>query len=353
VAARTPSRAWSVVLAGIVLASCATRLPPLPSREPGPAPAVEALMQRRATPIERGSYRIAPGDVLALRVLGSPELTGSFRVSNRGVLALPLVGSVPVEGLTEPEAATRLAQALSDLLVDPQVTVSVGEYAGQRVCVVGAVGQPGVYALRSANQTIADLLTEAGGITSDAGTGMFLTPVREGSDGGQMEALARLDAVAAVDLARSRRDTFEIDLTRLYQGRTVPEFGAPVRGGDTLIVPPLGDVYVEGWVERPGGYRLSHGTTLNGAISRAGGLSFPAARNGVTLKRLRRDGHVETFGVDYPRIVGGEVTDPYLETGDRIEIAANPFKLVPWGLYEFATRIFRVGISGHTGTVEP
>lgn len=343
-----------VVLAGVVLAACAPHVQPLPPRDATPAAGVEALMQRRATPTDLGSYRIAPGDTLALRVLGSQDLTGSFRVSSGGVLTLPLgVGSVPVAGLTEPEATMRVAQALSDLLVDPQVTVSVGEYAGQRVCVVGAVGHPGVYALRTSNQTIADLLTEAGGITSDAGTGMFLTPAREGGDGGQLEALARLDPLAAVDLARGRRDTFEIDLTRLYQGRSVPEFGAPVRGGDTLIVPPLGDVYVEGWVERPGGYRLSHGTTLNGAIAHAGGLSFPAASNGVSLKRLRRDGHVETFGVDYPKIVGGQATDPYLETGDRIEVAANPVKLVPWGLYQFTMRIFRIGVSGHTGTVQP
>jgi polysaccharide export outer membrane protein len=347
------SRARCVVVAGVVLTACATAVPRLPSREPGPAAGLEALLERRAAPIDHGNYHVGPGDVLALRVLGSTELTQSFRVSQRGMLVLPLVGSVPVEGLTEREAAARVAQALSEFLIDPQVTVSVGEFEGQRVCVVGAVGHPGVYALRGSNQTIADVLTEAGGITSDAGTGMYLAPVREGDDGGQMEALARLDAAAAFDVARGRRDAFEIDLIRLYQGRNVPELAAPVRGGDTLIVPPFGDVYVEGWVEHPGGYRLSHGTTLNGAISRAGGLAFPAARGRVRLKRLRRDGHLETFSVDYPGIVGGQEADPYLETGDRIEIAANPLKLVPWGLYRFVTSIFRIGVSGHTPVVEP
>lgn len=88
---------------------------------------------------------IEPGDLLSVNVYDAPELTGSYRVDAAGDLTLPLCGMVSVRGLTLPAAAERLEAALKDgqILVQPQVTVDVLQYAGQYVTVTGEVSIPG------------------------------------------------------------------------------------------------------------------------------------------------------------------------------------------------------------------
>ena len=349
-----------LLMAAVAAASCGIHgLPPPPSRD-APSPRLATLRREREGTEARRTYRIAPGDVLEVRTHLVKEITGSFRVSQKGVVVLPLVGAVRVAGLTEAGAAESVRTGLGAFVVQPEVTLSISEFGSQRVSVVGAIGRPGIYALRSSKQTVADLLTEAGGITRGAGPTLLFSPGHRVPAGAKLlpgqtrpiaDAVAQLGLAAAGDLVRGRPDAIAIDLTRLYEGRSVPELGLPVRGGDTIVVPPGGQVFVDGWVNVPGGYPLARGMTLTAAVSHAGGLTF-AARRGVRLSRPTGDGVPETFGVDYARVVEGAEPDPYLETGDRVEVAANPLKVVPWAVYRVVANVFSFSAGGQVDIVE-
>ena len=84
-----------------------------------------------------------------------------------GALALPLVGTVAVGGLTLPEARDVIRTAYAGFMKDPQVEVSVVEYAARRFYLYGEVKTPGAVALdRPLN--VYQALSLSGGYTPHA-----------------------------------------------------------------------------------------------------------------------------------------------------------------------------------------
>src|SRR5260221_161879 len=74
---------------------------------------------------------VGPADLLALSVYGAPEFTRTVRVSEDGNIRLPMLRE-PIEanGLMPAQLETSIAEALqyNQILVDPQVTVTIAEY---------------------------------------------------------------------------------------------------------------------------------------------------------------------------------------------------------------------------------
>ena len=97
-------------------------------------------------PPARRAERIAPRDLVRVRVLQAEELSGEDRVDGAGCINLPLLGPVPVAGLTRAAAAAAIATRLrKDYMHDPQVDLEVLETTPQEVTVIGAVRRSGVY----------------------------------------------------------------------------------------------------------------------------------------------------------------------------------------------------------------
>jgi protein involved in polysaccharide export with SLBB domain len=99
-----------------------------------------------AKEVVSSSRRLQPNDVLQVSVYQQPDLTVNVTVDDRGVVMLPLLGSVKLGGLTL-EEATFLVQNLydKDYLVNPAVTIQVGQMAALRFTILGQVQRPGSY----------------------------------------------------------------------------------------------------------------------------------------------------------------------------------------------------------------
>ena len=113
-------------------------------------------------------YRLGPGDVVHLQVLGRSDLSGDATLDDSGNLSLPLIGTVEVANRTTAELGAQLTQRYG--ILDPrvsQVIVSVGQYNSRRVTVVGEVRSPGRYSFRTI-PGLWDVLLEAGGPTAAA-----------------------------------------------------------------------------------------------------------------------------------------------------------------------------------------
>jgi protein involved in polysaccharide export with SLBB domain len=292
---------------------------------------VQRLIQERGTSSSEANYRIGEGDELAVNVLGVQDLAGRYRVSELGRIALPLVRPIAVEGLTVKEATAALRRALEQYLEDPVVTVSVAERKGAQVAVMGAVGSPGSYSLEGFDETLADLITRAGGIGRQAGPTLYLFPSGAGHATPLVASVKPAGAIAAAPIPAGNR--VEIDLTRLYRGSSVPELSVPLRAGDVILIPLAGEVFINGWVEHPGNYPLQTRMTLTDALARAGGLHFGASRGDMTLVRVGAGGKPTVRSVSYSEALSNTSLDPYLQAGDRIEVAANPVRAAGWGLY--------------------
>lgn len=134
------------------------------AQNPAPRPKID---EKNAAP-----YRITRGDVLAVSVFGESDLTsGGNKVEAKGTITLQLIKEIHVRGLTVLEAQTAIENAYRDgrFLRDPQVKITIEQYAQRLVSIMGKVNQPAKYELPPDQPwTIKDLIIKAGGFTDTA-----------------------------------------------------------------------------------------------------------------------------------------------------------------------------------------
>lgn len=111
------------------------------------------------------TYRLCPNDVLRVKVFQEDDLTTELRLGKDGSATFPLLGVINLGGKTVDEAAATIRQLLGkDYLVNPQVTLTVTEYAKRRFTVLGQVQKPGSYDIPSEESvTLLQAIAMAGG----------------------------------------------------------------------------------------------------------------------------------------------------------------------------------------------
>lgn len=219
-----------------------------------------------------GAFVLGAGDVIAISVYGQPELATSAHVSERGRVRVPLAGEVLVAGLSPSDAAGRIADAYrnQDLLVNPQVNVTVSEYRSQQVSVIGEVRAPGRFPIET-RMSVLDALALAGGITELGGGSVSVIRNRGGS---------------------ALRYTVEVDgyLTD-NRGRGLFELQA----GDTVVASKAKTFYIYGEVRQPNAYRLEPEMTVVQALSLSGGLTERGTDKRIEIKRKLDNGQLATL----------------------------------------------------------
>jgi polysaccharide export outer membrane protein len=303
-------------------------------------------------------YVIGSGDVLNVEVFDVPELTRDVRVSAAGTIALPLLPvRLHVDGLTEMQLEQKIAEVLeaNGLVMRPQVSVVVKEKRSKPITVIGAVGRPMVYqAIRPV--TLIEVLSEAGGIATDAGSTVIVRrPVRAvpaadpaadsaavdpagatptevlpaiSQDAPATESTTPAQAVGTTT-REHRDDSAPPDLAGESVVLTVnlndlintadPKYNIPLEGGDVVMVPRAGIVYVIGAVSRPGGFVLSNDqeqmSTLK-LLSLAGGLLHTARSEHAVILRKDSTGQQKETQVDLKKILQRKTEDVALHPSD-------------------------------------
>jgi polysaccharide export outer membrane protein len=114
-------------------------------------------------PVDSGSYKIGPADVLSIRVWNEAEFSGPVAVHEDGKITLPLVGDLQAGGKTPNEVQDIIADSLKKYVVKPLVTVTVQEVGSKRYFMDGLVARPGEYPL-VVPTTILEAISKAGGL---------------------------------------------------------------------------------------------------------------------------------------------------------------------------------------------
>jgi polysaccharide biosynthesis/export protein len=123
------------------------------------APSQPNLLHDRAP-----RYQMREGDSFELQFAFAPEFNETVTVQPDGYITLKEVGTIFVEGLTIPEMSKRIERAYSGILYDPQITISLQDFDKPSFVVIGQVGKPGKYELRS-DLTVTKGIAIAGGFT--------------------------------------------------------------------------------------------------------------------------------------------------------------------------------------------
>ncbi|HWR58200.1 MAG TPA: SLBB domain-containing protein [Thermodesulfovibrionales bacterium] len=215
-------------------------------------------------------YAVGERDVLRITVYDNPDLSTVARVSGEGTIPFPLLGEVQVAGMTIPQISKKISGLLAEgYLVNPQVIIYIEEFRSKKTTIIGEISKPGLYELPG-KTTLLELLSNAGGLTKDAG-----------------------DKAIVKRKAPQGEQTINVDLRRLIEkGDT--SIDVALQDGDSIYVPKAGFFYVTGEVKKPDAYRFEEGTTVIKAITMAGGFTDKAAESRVKIKR-RENGKENTI----------------------------------------------------------
>jgi polysaccharide export outer membrane protein len=252
-------------------------------------------------------YKIGAKDLLEISVLGVPEISKLVvRVSEEGRITLPLLGEIEVGNLTKFEVEKKLTGLAGERIVlNPQVTVHILEYLSRRVSVVGAVGKPGPFELLG-RQTVLSVLSEAGGLTRDAGE----------------------EIIVIRQLPAGDSQAIRIPIDDLFI-KGEPKLNIALEPGDVINVPidKVVAVYVFGQVRNPGALQVkkSNIPTLTQAIAQAGGFTDRASRKKVQIRRKDVTGKELEISVNVRDILRGKKKDIPLLENDTIYVPESLF----------------------------
>src|SRR5687768_5162608 len=151
----------------------------------GGNPAPDARPRLDTAAADLPGYRIGPEDLLQVSVWGNEAVSRTVPVRPDGRISLPLLNDVQAAGLTPAELKAEVTRRLAEFIPQPEVSVSVNEVRSFKVSVMGAVGKPGRYELKSW-ATVVDVLAMAEGFTEFAAKSRIVV-LR--SDGKRVERL--------------------------------------------------------------------------------------------------------------------------------------------------------------------
>jgi protein involved in polysaccharide export with SLBB domain len=281
------------------------------------------------------------------------------RVSEGDTIALPLVGEINVAGMTEKDLRAALADRIGKYMYHPEVEVFLDQAEDRQVAVLGAVKTPGRYVLASRADTVMTVIGRAGGITDGAASRIFLIPApiadvhsqaaapvvqvasagnpnivpisagadRPGDGGGEANALAHPSSELDPLPAGSGGEQLVIDMSKPKSQRFTE---IPARPGDVVLVPLAGEVTVQGWVEKPGSFKVTTGMTVLSAIAAAGGPQFSSS---ATLLREQPNGGKHSIALDLSKVKSGEQPDLQVEGGDVVVVERSVVGAVPYSVY--------------------
>jgi polysaccharide export outer membrane protein len=265
-----------------------------PSASAAAAPSSNATTTSAPALPPTALYRVGAGDTLDIRLAGGMSKDSTlYTIMSTGMLDYPLAGEpFNANGMTTDEIGARLSAELKrrGVFDRAQFRIVVRDYASHTATVSGLVDQPGAKVLRREAVPLYVVLSEAN---------------------------PRADAGRAVIISRATGQSKTIDLS---DSAALNEL---ISHGDIINITarPQEFFYIGGQINAPGQKGFHPGMTLTQAILASGGVAREAgSKVKVTVSRQGTDGRL--VGTEYllNDIETGQIPDPRLQAGDRVEV---------------------------------
>ncbi|MFM7056247.1 MAG: polysaccharide biosynthesis/export family protein [Planctomycetota bacterium] len=296
------------------------------------------------------SETIGVGDVLDIQIaagLGESDRTAA-RVQEDGTISLPEIGEIAIAGY-EPQAAEALIRAEAvrlDLYHNPTVTVSISHQKMNKVRVLGAVKNEGLYDLPPSASDVISALAAAGGLTKEAGekvevrnpAGVLLSGGASGVSGSGVKGVSSSSGVSG-GMASYTINLLEAAKSGDGQYR--------VADGGVVMVEKRdpAPIFVQGLVKAPNRYEYPLGQDLRllQAISLAGGMSNQLADKIFVIRQPPGAREPILIQVSYRKAKRSEDSNIRLGPGDVVSVEQTPGTV-----FMEALNIIRFGVTGST-----
>ncbi len=294
------------------------------------------------------TYHIGPGDVVQLKIYQLLDLNREEvllqEVDRRGLIYVPMLNYVPVAGLTCEQVRDELIRRLGqEYIRDPQVDVDVQRYGSKQVMVLGAVRRPGALVLETDCAPLLDVISQAGGISSNAAPDIEILRRAYQQDRYNSSMITNAGWVSnAAGANYSNREI--IPISKLF-AQSDEQVNPVIYPGDVVKVPnnSEGFIYISGEIEQPGAKMFRRPLNIMQVVAYAGGLKYAAEEKKCKIVRRTPTGGEKTITVNLEKIRNGEQANLLLAQNDTITIPANGFKKFLEELDRIFLRGIRVG----------
>ncbi|HKQ37728.1 MAG TPA: SLBB domain-containing protein [Verrucomicrobiae bacterium] len=251
-------------------------------------------------------FRLGPGDILEIEIIGGKEAPSTVMVGPDGKLYYSLLPGLFVWGLSLSEARDLIETQMAKLLRDrPEIGLTLKGVGSRRIWILGSVATPGVYSLATP-VTLLEAIAAAGGVAQMA------TSTSETADLSKSFVL-RHGKPIGVDLKKLLHDG---DLSQnIY-----------LQPDDFVYLRPAAnkEVYVLGAVTTPNIVPFATRISLATAIAYTGGAGKYASLSHVAIVR----GSItqpSIATVNFHDVLAGHLPDVELEAGDLVYVPTSPF----------------------------
>ena len=107
-------------------------------------------------------YTLGPEDIIEIEVRRHAEFSGRYPINAEGKIQYKFVGDIEVAGLTKTEVKDRITNILAKFIINPDVDVTIVEYRSKVIYVIGEVGAPGKYYMKSDKISLREAVVQAG-----------------------------------------------------------------------------------------------------------------------------------------------------------------------------------------------
>ncbi len=238
------------------------------------------LMLQGPSIVSALDYLLGEGDLLKITVYEHPDLTIEVRLGADGKITFPLIGEISISGLSTLDIEKLLVKKLENGYIrKAHVTVFIKEYKSKKVTLLGEFTRPGILKL-TGDSTLLEVISNAGGITADAGDLLYIQRVSEYGD----------------------EVSVTVDLKKLLEEGDVSA-NVAVREGDSIYLPRAAFVFVTGEVKKPGAYKITPDLSVLKAITLAGGFTDKARKRKIQIIRRDEEGNEVTTTVPFDELV--------------------------------------------------
>ncbi|MFA5114002.1 MAG: SLBB domain-containing protein [Candidatus Margulisiibacteriota bacterium] len=282
------------------------------------------------SPIDPQSYRLGPGDTLAIHLLlGDAQLSVDhfLTIGADGKLFFPNIGEIDLSGLSLAEAKTRIDRLIRSNYKDQyKLFVNLNQPKKVKIYLTGMIKTPGPMAVYD-NSRVSEVIELADGVTS-GGSRRYAYIHRRDEQGNQTLLKADIfEAYRSRDLAKDIRiqagDVVEIPDSA---NELISKIASSEQSEKLLYSGKETFVYVYGEVRNGGRYEFVPGRRLSDYISYAGGPTARALLGDVSVTR-QVNGKPQRLKINAGAAIygGNEKQDIEIMGGDVIGVPGNFF----------------------------
>jgi len=154
-----------IVASVVTLEGCASDLNESKTETATALPEAKTAHPESPVQAEQKEYVLQSGDVISISFFFFPRLDITVKIRPDGYISMTPIDDVKAAGLTTRELDEKLTGLYAERIENPELTVTVKEFATQKVYVGGEVKSAGIYDLEM-NMTALQAIFRAGGVLS-------------------------------------------------------------------------------------------------------------------------------------------------------------------------------------------